>query len=82
MLQILLSLISYSAHAVRASIYIYIYINVDIICLWIKKNLNGTLAIDPLFQTFAVGLSHRIYRLALPLLSPEMLSSSSKLRII
>ena len=26
------------------------------ICLWTKKNLNRTLAIDSPFQTFAVGL--------------------------
>ena len=26
------------------------------ICLWTKKNLNRTLAIDLPFQTFAVGL--------------------------
>ena len=41
-----------------------------------KKILNRNLAIDSHFQTFAVGL-----RLALPLLSPEMLSSSNKSRI-
>ena len=40
-----------------------------------KVILNRTLAIDSRFQTFAVGL---VYRLVLPLLSPEMLSSSIK----
>ena len=40
-----------------------------------KINLNRTLAIDSPFQTFVV---ERIYRIALPVLSPETLSSSSK----
>ena len=47
-----------------------------------KKFENCTLAIDSPFQTFAVGLFvDFFYRLALPLLSPETLSSLSKLRI-
>ena len=58
--------------------YVYIYT-----CLWTKKNLNRTLAIDSPFQTFAVGLLVKIldFRLDLPLFSPEMLSWLSKLRI-
>ena len=51
------------------------------ICLWKKKNLNRTLAIDSPFQTFVVGLLVEFYRLALPLRAPETLSSSSKSRI-
>ena len=43
--------------------------------------LNCTLVIDSPFQTFAVRTSRLIYRPGLPLLSPEMLSSSSKSRI-
>ena len=46
-----------------------------------KTNFNSTLAIDSPFQTLVVGLLIKIYRLALPLLSPETLSSLSKLRI-
>ena len=46
-----------------------------------RKKWNRTLAIDSPFQTFAVGLLVEFIRLALPLLSPEMLSSFSKLRI-
>ena len=46
-----------------------------------KKNLNCTLAINSPFQTFMVGLLVEFYRLVLPLLSPEMLSSSSISRI-
>ena len=42
--------------------------------------MNRTLAIDSLFQTFAVRLLIKFYRLALPLLSPEKFSSLSKLR--
>ena len=34
----------------------YIYIIYIIICLWTKKSLNRTLAIDSPFQTFTVGL--------------------------
>ena len=49
--------------------------------IFVDKKLNRTLAIDSPFQTFAVGLLVEFYRLALPLLSPEMLSSLSKLRI-
>ena len=55
------------------NIYVYIYI-----CLWSKKYLNRTLAIDSPFQS---RISRRIYRLALPLRAPEMLSSLSKSRI-
>ena len=43
-----------------------------------EKKLNHTIGIDSPFITFAVGL--HIYRLGLLLLSPEKLSSLSKLR--
>ena len=56
------------------------YLYYRYICLW-KKKLNCSLAIDSRFQTFAVGLLVKFIRLALPLLSPEILSSLSKLRI-
>ena len=50
------------------------------ICLWNKKNLNCTLAIDsPL--NLRSRTSHRIYRLALRVLASEKLSSLSKSRI-
>ena len=62
---------------VGVHICIYIGILYVYVCLWTKTFLNRTLAIDLPFQTFAV---RHIYRLALPLLSPEMLSSLSKLR--
>ena len=60
---------------VYTCIYVYIYMFVG------QKILNRTLAINSPFQTFAVGLLIELYRLALPLLSPEMFSSSSKPRI-
>ena len=41
-----------------------------------QKKWNLTLAIDPPFQTFVEGLLIKF--IALPLLSPEMFSSSSK----
>ena len=43
--------------------------------------MNCSLAIDSRFQTFAVRLLVKFIRPALPLLSPEILSSLSKLRI-
>ena len=44
----------YPARTVRVvSIYMYVYLYV---CLWGKKYLNRTLAIDSLFQTIVVGL--------------------------
>ena len=59
-------------------IHIYIYIR-----LWTKKKcFHRTLAIDSLFQTNIRGrTSRQMYRLALLLLSPETLSSLSKIRI-
>ena len=59
---------------IGAGIYIYLYVCGP------KKNLNRTLAIDLPFQTFVVGLLVKFIGY-LPLLSPEMLSSSSKSRI-
>ena len=35
---------------------VHIYICIYCTCLWAKKNLNLTLAIDSPFQTFAVRL--------------------------
>ena len=43
-----------------------------------KKYLNHTLAIDPTFTNIRSRTSRRIYRLALLLRAPEMLSSLSK----
>ena len=51
------------------------------ICLWKKKYLNRTLAIDSPFSNIRSRTSRRIYRLVLPLRAPEMLSSLSKSRI-
>ena len=51
------------------------------ICLYVcgpKKNLNRTLAIDSPLQIFAVRLLVEFIRLDLQLLSPEMLTLSSK----
>ena len=53
-------------YVIGAGVHIYIW-------LWTKKYLNCTLVIDSPFQTFA-RTSRRIYRLALPLHAPEMLS--------
>ena len=51
------------------------------ICLWIKKFFFLNLTSDRLtFSNIRGRTSHQIYRLALPLLSPEMLSSLSKLK--
>ena len=47
-----------------------------------QKILNRALAFDFPLQTFVVGLTRRIYRLALPLVSPETLFSSSKYFLI
>ena len=44
------------------------------------QSLNDTLVVDSSLQTLAVT-SRQIYRLALPLHTPEMLSSLSKSRI-
>ena len=63
-----------------AGVYIYIYIYERIaiyVCLWMKKYLNRTLRSTHLCSR----TSRRIYRLALPLCAPEMLSSLSKSRI-
>ena len=58
-------------------IYIYVYI-----CLYVCGQKIESYFIDRLtFSNIRGRTSHRIYRLALPLLSPEMLSSLSKLRI-
>ena len=46
-------------------------------CLWSKKKEEGTLAIHS-FSNIRGSTSRRIYRLALPLLSPATLSSASK----
>ena len=46
----------------------------------VQKKLNRTLAIDSTFQTFA-STSCQIYRLALPLSTPETLSSLIKSRL-
>ena len=55
---------------IGAGVHLYVYDP--------KKNLNDTLAVDSPFQTLAVDVSSNIYRLALPLCTPEMLSSLSK----
>ena len=59
-------------YVIGAGVHIYTY------CLWTKKNLNRTLAIDSPFQTYTVGLLIEFTRLALPLRAPETLSSLSK----
>ena len=51
------------------------------ICLWTKKSLNRTFSNRLTFSNIRGRTSHRIYRLALPLRAPEMLSWSSKSRI-
>ena len=58
--------------------FFHLLVNIiSVTCIYVycgQKKLNRTLAIDLPFQ--AVELLPRIYRLALPLLSPERLSSS------
>ena len=60
-------------NVIGAGVHLYVYDP--------KKNLNDTLAVDSPFQTLAVDISSNIYRLALPLCTPETLSSLSKSRI-
>ena len=60
------------------SIYIYIYIY---ICLWTKKIFESYFNDQLTFSNIRNRTSCRIYRLALPLRAPEMLSSLSKSRI-
>ena len=54
----------------------YIYI-----CLWTKKYFESYFSDRLTFSNIRGRICRRIYRLVLPLLSPEMLSSLSKLRI-
>ena len=54
---------------------------VHILCLWTKKIFESCFS-DPLtFSNIHSRISRQIYRLALPLRAPEMLSSMSKSRI-
>ena len=57
--------------------YIYIYI----ICLWMKKIFESYFSDRLTFSIIRSRTSPRIYRLALPLRAPEMLSSLSKSKI-
>ena len=59
-------------------IYIYIYIY---ICLWSKKKFESYFRDRLTFLNVDSRTSRRIYRLALLLRAPEMLSSLSKSRI-
>ena len=59
-------------------IYIYIYIY---ICLWSKIKFESYFRDRLTFSNVDSRTSHRIYRLALLLRAPEMLSSLSKSRI-
>ena len=51
------------------------------ICLWTKKKFESYFSDRLTFSNIRGRTSHRIYRLALPLLTPETLSSLSNLRI-
>ena len=63
-------------------LYISIYIQYIYYMIVDQKKLNRTLAIDSPFQTFAIELLvELIDYVALPLLSPETLSLSSKSRL-
>ena len=57
-------------------VHIYIYI-----CLWMKKIFESYFRDRLTFSNICSRTSRRIYRLALPLRAPEMLSSLSKSRI-
>ena len=62
---------------IGAGVYIYICV-----CLWTKKYLNRMYFRDRLtFSNIRSRTSRRIYRLALPLCTPETLSLLSKSRI-
>ena len=79
----------YPARAVRAGLsdqvwcpYIYMFVSIYIyICLWTKKKFESYFRNRLTFSNIRSRTSHRIYRLALPLRTPEMLSSLSKSRI-
>ena len=51
------------------------------ICLWTKKKFESYFSDQLTFSNIRGRTSHQIYRLALPLLTPETLPSLSKLRI-
>ena len=53
----------------------------SLICLWITKNFESYFSDRLTFYNICSWTSCRIYRLVLPLLSPEMLSSLSKSRV-
>ena len=62
-------------------IYIYYIYNVYIMFVDKKNNFESYFSDRLAFSNICGRTSRRIYRLALPLLSPEMLSLSSKSRI-
>ena len=51
------------------------------ICLWTKKNFESYFSDRLTFSNIRGRTSHQIYRLALPVLTPETLSSLSNLKI-
>ena len=64
---------------IGVGVHIYVYICV---CVFVDKNFFNSYNSDRLtFSNVRCRTSRRIYRLALPLLSPETLSLLSKLRI-
>ena len=63
---------------IGVGVHIYIYIYNYVHMFVDQKNLESYLSDRLTFSNIRGRTSHRIYRLALALLSPEMLSSSSK----
>ena len=64
----------------NSEVLLYIYIG-RYICLWTKNHFESYFRDRLTFSSIRGKTSRRIYRLALPLLSPEMLSLLTKLRV-
>ena len=63
-------------YVIGSGVHIYIYI-----CLWMKKIFESYFSDRLTFSNIRSRTSRQIYRLALPLRTPEMLSSLSISRI-
>ena len=71
----------YPARAARAGLSDQVWCPYIYICLWTKKIFESYFRNRLTFSNIRSRTSRRIYRLALPLRTPEMLSSLSKSRI-
>ena len=65
-------------YVIGAGVHIYIYIYIICVCLWTKKILESYFSNRLTYSNIRSRTSHQIYRLALPLCAPEMLSSLSE----